>query len=113
MIQGLLSDLERKSIEPIAVLLRESTRPCADKIHLGSKMETRKHEESFQAELAAMLSEEGGMITGDDTVFPKKAATQWGGASVLWNTGKIDNCQYCTDDRICHREGNGLFDWDL
>ncbi len=115
MIQGLLSDLERKSIEPIAVAFEGVNNVrVLTKFISEAKWKHENMKKVYQAELAAMLSEEGGMITGDDTCFPKKGGNSVGVArQYCGNTGKIDNCQSAPMIGYVSGKGYGLFDWDL
>jgi SRSO17 transposase len=115
MTQGLLSDLERKSIEPIALAfegidhVRVLTKFMSD-----AKWHEDEMQKAYQTELAAMLSAEGGMITGDDTCFPKKGHNTVGVArQYCGNTGKIDNCQAAPMVGYVSGKGYGIFDWRL
>ncbi len=115
MTQGLLSDLDRKSIEPIALAFEG-----IDQVRVLTKFmsDAKWHEDemkkAYQAELAALLSAEGGMITGDDTCFPKKGRHTVGVArQYCGNTGKIDNCQAAPMIGYVSGKGYGIVDWRL
>ena len=115
MIQGLMSDLDRKSIEPIAMAfegvecVRKLTKFISD-----AKWNDGNMKKAYQIEVAKMLSAEGGMITGDDTCFPKKGDYSVGVArQYCGNTGKIDNCQSAPMIGYVSGKGYGLFDWNL
>ena len=115
MTQGLLSDLDRKSIEPIALAFEG-----IDQVRVLTKFmsDAKWHEDemkkAYQAELAALLSAEGGMITGDDTCFPKKGRHTVGVArQYCGNTGKIDNCQAAPMVGYVSGKGYGIVDWRL
>ena len=115
MVQGLLSDLKRKSIEPIALAFEG-----ADSVRILTKFmsDTKWNEDdmkkAYQKELADMLSADGGMITGDDTCFPKKGRNSVGVArQYCGNTGKIDNCQSAPMVGYVSGKGYGVFDWQL
>jgi len=115
MTQGLLSDLDRKSIEPIALAFEG-----IDQVRVLTKFmsDAKWHEDemkkAYQAELAALLSAEGGMITGDDTCFPKKGRHTVGVArQYCGNTGKIDNCQAAPMVGYVSGKGYGIMDWRL
>ena len=115
MTQGLLSDLNRKSIEPIALAFEgtESVRVLT-KFMSDAKWNEGNMMRAYQAELAEMLSADGGMITGDDTCFPKKGNNSAGVTrQYCGNTGKIDNCQSAPMIGYVSGKGYGLFDWRL
>ena len=73
MIQGLLSDLPSKSIEPIAIAYEG-----IDKVRVltqfmsKSKWDDEGMLEEYRKELSGLISHEDGMITGDETSFAKK-----------------------------------------
>lgn len=115
MTQGLLSDLKRKSIEPIAIAFEgvDNVRVLT-KFMSDAKWNEDDMKKAYQSELAEMLSDEGGMITGDDTCFPKKGNKSVGVArQYCGNTGKLDNCQSAPMIGYVSRKGYGLFDWQL
>jgi SRSO17 transposase len=115
MTQGLLSDLDRKSIEPIALAFEgtEHVRVLT-KFMSDAKWHEEEMKKAYQNELADMLSEEGGMITGDDTCFPKKGHNSVGVArQYCGNTGKTDNCQAAPMVGYVSGKGYGIFDWQL
>ncbi len=115
MAQGLLSDLDRKSIEPIAMAFEgtDSVRTLT-KFISDAKWDDENMKKAYQTELAEMLSADGGMITGDDTCFPKKGDNSAGVArQYCGNSGKIDNCQSAPMIGYVSGKGYGLFDWRL
>lgn len=115
MTQGLLSDLNRKSIEPIAIAYEGTDNVrVLTKFMSDAKWNEYDMMKAYQSELADMLSAEGGMITGDDTCFPKKGHNSVGVArQYCGNTGKIDNCQSAPMVGYVSSKGYGLFDWQL
>lgn len=115
MIQGLLSDLDRKSIEPIALAFEGADNVrVLTKFMSDAKWREADMKKTYQTELADMLSAEDGMITGDDTCFPKKGRNSVGVArQYCGNTGKIDNCQCAPMVGYVSGKGYGLFDWRL
>ncbi len=115
MVQGLLSDLERKSIEPIALAFEGTDNVrVLTKFMSDAKWSEDKMKKAYQSELGEMLSAEGGMITGDDTCFPKKGHHSVGVArQYCGNTGKTDNCQSAPMIGYVSGKGYGIFDWRL
>ena len=92
---GLLSNLEAKSVEPIALAFLEgqNVRPLQQFLKVGrwdhQEMETR-----HQTLLADSLSSPGGMLTADSCEFPKKGKESVGVARQYCGAvGKVDNCQ--------------------
>jgi len=83
ILQGLLSDLKRKSIEPIAIAFEgsDSVRNVTNFMSRGKWDDAGALAEG-QAELSKLLSHEEGMLTGDNTSFPKKGITpsEWRGS---------------------------------
>jgi len=115
MIQGLLSDLKRKSIEPIAVAF-EGTDGVRN---LTNFMSRSKWDDigmlaEYRRELSGLLSHDEGMITGDETCFPKKGNNSIGVArQYCGNTGKIDNCQSGVMAGYASTKGYGLVGYEL
>ena len=115
MEQGLLSDLERKSIEPIAVAFEG-----VDKVRMltsfmsDGKWDDKKMLEEYKDEVSGILSHEEGMITGDETNFPKKGNNSVGVArQYCGRLGKVDNCQSGVMAGYTSRNGYCLMDYDL
>jgi len=115
MIQGLMSDLDRKSIEPIALSFEGTDNVrVLTKFMSDAKWKDNDMMEAYQNELTDMISAEGGMITGDDTCFPKKGRSSVGVArQYCVNTGKVDNCQSAPMVGYVSGKGYGIFDWRL
>ena len=115
MVQGLLSDLKRKSIEPIAVAFQgaDSVRNLSNFIS-RSKWDDAGMKNECRAELSELLSHCEGMITGDNTSFPKKGNNSVGVArQYCGNTGKTDNCQTGVMLGYASVKGYGLLDYGL
>jgi SRSO17 transposase len=92
---GLLSNLDAKSVEPIALAFLDdhTVRPLQQFLKVGrwdhEEMETR-----HQTLLADSLSSPGGMLTVDSSEFPKKGKESVGVARQYCGPlGKVDNCQ--------------------
>jgi SRSO17 transposase len=115
MVQGLLSDIKRKSIEPIALAFEGTDNVrILTKFMSEAKWNEDDMKKAYQKELADILSTEDGMITGDDTCFPKKGRNSVGVAhQYCGNSGKIDNCQSAPMIGYVSGNGYGIFDWQL
>ncbi len=115
MIQGLLSDLKRKTIEPIALAFAETKFVrLLTKFMSAAKWSHEDMKTAYQAELAGFLAEEGGMLTADDTCVPKKGKKSVGvDRQYCGSTGKIDNCQTIPMVGYVSSKGYGICDWDL
>ena len=115
MVQGLLSDLKRKSIEPIAVAFEGSdgVRNLTNFMS-RSKWDDEKMLDEYRRELSGLLSHGEGMLTGDETCFPKKGDNSVGVArQYCGNTGKVDNCQAGVVVGYASTKGYGLVDYRL
>ena len=115
MEQGLLSDLKRKSIEPIAIAFEGS-----DNVrNLTNFMSRSKWDDEgmlgeYRQESSEFLTHEEGMITGDNTSVQKKGSHSVGVArQYCGNTGKIDNCQTGVMVGYASAKGYGIIDYGL
>jgi SRSO17 transposase len=113
--KGLLSDLERKSIEPIA--LRYAS---ADEVRRmqyftqGGIWDDGGMLAIYQSDLSSIVSEPGGMITVDGCDFPKKGTESVGVARQYCGAlGKTDNCQAGVFIGYSGIRGYGLIDKGL
>jgi SRSO17 transposase len=95
-VKGLLSDLERKSIEPIAL------RYCDDEREVRNMQYFSQHGawdecgmlKTYHQLLSAIIAEPEAMITVDDTGFPKKGRESAGVSRQYCGVlGKVENCQ--------------------
>jgi len=115
MLKGFLSDLERKSIEPIA-LAYEGNRNVRN---LTNFMGTNKWDEEgmrreYRKDISGQLAHEDGMVTVDDTGFPKKGNNSVGVArQYCGRVGKVDNCQIGVMAGYVSPRGYGLIDYEL
>ena len=115
ILQGLLSDLKRKSIEPIAIAFEgsDSVRNVTNFMSRGKWDDAGALAEG-QAELSKLLSHEEGMLTGDNTSFPKKGNNSVGVArQYCGSTGKVDNCQTGVMLGYASVNGYGIADYEL
>ena len=115
MLKGFLSDLERKSIEPIA-LAYESSESVRNLTNFMGKnnWDDEGVRLEYQKDLSGQLAHEESMITIDDTGFPKKGTNSVGVARQYCGaTGKVDNCQVGVFAGYAGPRGYGLIDHDL
>ena len=115
MEKGFLSDLDRKSIEPIAMAYEGSGSVRNLTNFMGtSKWDNEGMHTEYRKDLSVQLAHEGGMITVDDTGFPKKGRNSVGVArQYCGRTGKIDNCQIGVMVGYVSQLGYGLVDYGL
>lgn len=111
-MKGLLSDLERKSIEPIA--LRYSGANGVRPMQMFFKNATFDDEQMldiYQQQLASLIGEEDGMLNIDGSDFPKKGKHSVGVARQHCGIlGKTDNCQAGVFVGYSSTRGYGLVD---
>ena len=115
MLQGLLSDIKCKSIEPIAIAFEgpDNVRNLTNFIS-RSKWDEKDMLAEYQRELSELLSHDEGMITGDNTGFPKKGNNSVGVArQYCGSTGKVDNCQTGVMVGYAGPKGYGFVDYGL
>ena len=115
MEKGLLSDLERKSIEPIAVAYEGSENVRNLTFFMGkSKWDDAGMKDEYRQDLSGVLASEEGMITVDESGLPKKGNNSVGVArQYCGRTGKVDNCQVGVFAGYAGQHGYGLIDYDL
>ena len=92
---GLLSNLDAKSVEPIALAFLDdhTVRPLQQFLKVG-RWDHEEMQTKHQVLLADSLSSPGGMITVDSSEFPKKGKESVGVARQYCGAvGKVDNCQ--------------------
>src|SRR5512135_1158188 len=93
VIRGLLSGLERKTCEPIAIAAGVPRKPIQSFVGAGLwdaeavMGELRRH-------VRETLAEPDGVVVIDPSGFPKKGTESWGvGHQWCGRLGKVDNCQ--------------------
>lgn len=112
-IEGLLSDLPRKTIEPIATDHDEHRRPLQRFVGAGCWSDANVRGEHY-AHVLEELGDPEAVIILDPSAFPKKGAEsvgvkrQWCG-----RLGKQDNCQIGVYLAYAGRGGSALLDTDL
>ena len=114
-IQGLLSDLERKSAMNIAIAYEGVSEIRNMNNFLTQALFDEKGMlELYQSELGEILSHPLGMITGDGCDFPKKGYNSVGVArQYCGRLGKVDSCQASIMIGFASPEGKGLADYEL
>lgn len=112
-IEGLLSDLPRKSIEPIATDHGQHRRPLQRFVGAG-RWSDEKVRREFHAHVREELGDPEGVIIIDPSGFPKKG-TESVGVKRQWcgRLGKQDNCQVGVYLGYAGRGSSTLIDTDL
>ena len=115
MEKGLLSDLERKSIEPIAIAYEGSENVRNLTNFMGrSKWDDGGMKGEYRREASGLLAREDSMLTADDSGFPKKGGNSVGVArQYCGRLGKVDNCQDGVFVGYAGMQGYGLIDYRL
>lgn len=114
-ITGLLTDLERKSIEPIALELagEKAVRPI-QLFFNQSPIDYAKMHGIYQHRLSDNISEEDGMTSVDGSDFAKKGNKSVGVArQYCGSLGKKENCQAGVFTSYASTKGYGLLDCAL
>ena len=94
--KGLLSNLERKSVEPIALEFIDNPRgPRNLQFHMkDAKWDDERAERIYQEGLSERLSDDEGMLTVDESGFVKKGHHSVGVArQYCGSVGKVENSQ--------------------
>ena len=95
-IKGLLSDLERKSIEPIALRYAEDEKEVRNMQNFSQHgaWDEEMMLNIYQRLLSEKIAEPEAMYTVDDSGFPKKGSESVGvSRQYCGQVGKTDNCQ--------------------
>lgn len=114
-LQGLMSDLENKSIEPIALEFygESGVRVLQHYMQKGKWDEEIMHQE-YLSLLAPLISSKDGMITIDESDFVKKGKESVGVArQYCGRLGKTENCQAGIFLGFTSDRGYGLLDRQL
>lgn len=112
-LEGLLSDLPRKSVEPIAIA-HEHPRQGLQRFVGEGKWEDARVRGELHRQVAAELGDPDGILVLDSSGFPKKGirsvgvARQWCG-----RLGKQENCQVGVFVSYVGRGSHTLLDGDL
>jgi len=111
-LQGLMSALERKSMEPIALsLLGRSRVKALQKFVNAGVWDTEKLGKRHRQEAARTVSEPGGVFSVDGSDFPKKGTESVGvSRQYCGRLGKVDNCQAGVFAAYAGSKGHALLD---
>ena len=114
-VKGLLSPLDRKSIEPITLhLLDEKSVQPMQQFFTCAPLDEPAILDICQQLLAAQLNHEGAMLSVDDTSFIKKGIHSIGvKRQYCGRLGKRENCQVGGFLSYAGDSGYGLVDYDL
>jgi SRSO17 transposase len=115
MFQGALGDLNRKSMEPIALTYtKDENGRNLSYFMSDAKWDHEGMLRQYQADLWKKIYDPLGMVTIDGTDFPKDGHASVGVASQYCGaTGKTDNCQASVFLGLTGQSGYGLLDYEL
>ena len=113
--RGLLSNLDRKTIEPIALsFLDEKDVRGMQQFFTRSKGWDEAIKESYQRQLSEQLSHTEGFLSVDESDFPKKGKGSAGvSRQYCGRLGKRENCQAGVFLSYATEKGIGLVDSQL
>ena len=111
-LQGLMSALKRKSMEPIALALRDTKHVRSLQLFMGSgKWRTQTLYTLYRKEAAKTLAHEDGVTSVDSSEFVKKGTESVGVArQYCGRLGKVENCQSGVFLGYSSSKGYGLID---
>lgn len=108
---GQLSELERKSIEPIALQVEGGNVRSLQKFVTDAVWDDSKMLRKYHTLLKEDLGDEPGVLIFDETGFPKKGEESAGVArQYCGNLGKVDNCQVGVFAAYASKYGYALVD---
>jgi SRSO17 transposase len=113
VIKGLLSDLERKSIEPIALRYASPEKVRALQVFMGAPNAADDDAllAGCQKRLAGLISDDDGMANVDGSDFAKKGKKSVGvSRQHCGSLGKVENCQAGVFVGYSSSKGYGLVD---
>jgi SRSO17 transposase len=114
-IKGLLSDLDRKSVEPIALrYLEEKAVRTLQQFQKDAPWDDIQMKRLYQARILDTFSDPEGMLTIDGSDFAKKGTHSAGVArQYCGRLGKVENCQAGVFIGYAGKDGYGLLDCAL
>ena len=112
---GLMSNLERKSVEPIALrTMGEKGVRSLQQFMTRSTLDDEKVSERYQQLFGASVSSPNGMLSVDSSENPKKGKHSAGvGRQYCGVLGKVENCQPGVFCAYAGENGYGLIDGEL
>jgi SRSO17 transposase len=116
LLVGLLSDMERKSLEPIALRTLGPGRVRAfQNLYSGHHIDFRGIRDQLSGMIKKLIEDEAdGMHTLDSSEFPKKGSHSAGVArQYCGNLGKVENCQSGVFIGYTSHKGYALTDAEL
>ena len=111
-LQGLLSNLPRKSVEPMAITIAGESRVTGLQKFIGTGVwEVDRLADQHRQEAAQTIADPDGVWSLDGSDFPKKGKESVGVArQYCGRLGKIDNCQAGVFLAYASRKGYALLD---
>jgi SRSO17 transposase len=112
-VKGLLSNLDRKSIEPIALRYEKNPRVMQEFMH-DARFDDVRMVKIYKNELSSRVNEPDGMLSVDSTEFVKKGKHSVGVARQhCGRLGKTENCQSGVFIGYASEKGYGLVSSEL
>lgn len=112
-VKGLLSNLKRKSIEPIALRYEKHPRVMQEFMR-DARFDHPRMTLIYQNELSSRVSETNGMLSCDSTEFVKKGKNSVGvSRQYCGRLGKTENCQSGVFIGYASERGYGLVSYEL
>ena len=108
---GQFSDLERKSIEPIAIAIEDGQIRALQRFVSTAIWDDKKILKKYRSMVNDDLGDPEGVLIFDETGFPKKGEDSVGVAKqYCGNVGKVENCQVGVFASYASPHGYGLVD---
>ena len=113
-MEGLLSPLERKSIEPIALHVEGANVRCMQNTITNAHWDEERMEAGYHDKVREKLADPDAVMIFDESGFVKKGEHSAGVARQYCGTiGKVENCQVGTFAAYASRHGYALVDKEL
>ena len=108
---GQFSDIERKSIEPIAINVDDAQVRPLQRFVSDITWDERKIKQKYRSMVNEDLGDPNGVLIFDETGFPKKGDDSAGVSKQYCGTlGKVENCQVGVFAAYASRHGYSLLD---
>jgi SRSO17 transposase len=113
-LSGLISNLEAKSVEPIALEFLQGSVRALQRFMKEGRWDQTAMGLAHKQQLASVLNHPGGILTADSSEFVKKGAHSVGVArQYCGRLGKVDNCQSGVFIGYASPNGYGLIEAQL